>query len=149
MTDVATLTPFLREPWRQGLASRAPLLSPRTTESMKTPVELAISGMQTLQVQHGCQDGYQIKVRPSYVEETLFGSPAGTWPTPPDFDPPWRKKANRTRGVGTGVSQASGANGSCESTSSSGSTPTLTPRKNKYRLTSQTPSYCGESLFGF
>nr|CAI9688582.1 unnamed protein product [Rangifer tarandus platyrhynchus] len=112
---------------------------------MKTPAELAIRGMQTLHVQHRCWDGYQVKVRPSFVEETLFGSPAGTWPTPPDFDPAWRK-ANRTRGVGTGASQASGANGSCESTSSSGSTPTLTPRKNKYRLTSQTPSSCGESL---
>ncbi|KAB0363591.1 hypothetical protein FD754_007747 [Muntiacus muntjak] len=109
---------------------------------MKTPAELAISWMQTLHIQHRCGGGYQIKVRPSYVEEILFGSPAGTWPTPPAFDPPWKKKANRTRGVGTGVSQASGANGSCESTSSSGSTPTLTPRKNKYRSTSQNSSYC-------
>lgn len=132
----------------QGLASRAPLLSLRTTESMKTPVELAISGMQTLHVQHRGRSGYRVKVRPSYVDETLFGSPAGTRPVPPDFDPPWMKKANRSRGVGTGVSQALGANGSCESTSSSGSTPTLTPRKNKYRLIRQTPSYCHESLFG-
>ncbi|XP_061240942.1 RBPJ-interacting and tubulin-associated protein 1 isoform X2 [Bos javanicus] len=133
----------------QGLASRAPLLSLRTTESMKTPVELAISGMQTLHVQHRGRSGYRVKVRPSYVDETLFGSPAGTRPVPPDFDPPWMKKANRSRGVGTGVSQALGANGSCESTSSSGSTPTLTPRKkNKYRLISHTPSYCDESLFG-
>ena len=71
MTDVATLTPFPREPWRQGLASRVPLLSPRTTESMKTPVELAISGMQTLHVQHRGRGGYRVKVRPSYVDETL------------------------------------------------------------------------------
>ena len=82
------------------------------------------------------------------MEETLFGSPAGTWPIPPDFDTPWRKKASRTRRVETGVSQASGAKGSYEYTSSSGSTPTLTPRKNKYRLIRQTPSYCDESLFG-
>ncbi|XP_011953265.3 RBPJ-interacting and tubulin-associated protein 1 isoform X2 [Ovis aries] len=116
---------------------------------MKTPVEMAISGMQTLHVQHRGRSGYRVKVRPSYVDETLFGSPAGTRPAPPDFDPPWMKKANRPRGVGTGVSQALGANGSCESTSSSGSTPTLTPRKkNKYRLISHTPSYCEESLFG-
>ena len=60
-----------REPWRQGLASRAPLLSPRTTESMKTPVEPAISGMQTLHVQHHGRGGYRVKVRPSYVDETL------------------------------------------------------------------------------
>uniref|UniRef100_A0A8C3X862 RBPJ-interacting and tubulin-associated protein 1 n=1 Tax=Catagonus wagneri TaxID=51154 RepID=A0A8C3X862_9CETA len=140
---------MLREPWRQGLAGRAQLLSLETTGSMKTPVELAISGMQTLQVQQRCRGNHRVKVRPSYVDETLFGSPAGTRPTPPDFDPPWIKKANRTRGVGTGASQASGANGSCETSSSRGSTPTLTPRKkNKYRLISHTPSYCDESLFG-
>ncbi|XP_057601796.1 RBPJ-interacting and tubulin-associated protein 1 [Hippopotamus amphibius kiboko] len=114
--------------------------------SMKTPVELAISGMQTLHVQHHCRGGSRVKVRPSYVDETLFGSPAGTRPTPPDFDPPWMKKANRTRGLGTGVSQA---NGSCETTSPREKTPTLTPRKkNKYRLIGHTPSYCDESLFG-
>lgn len=116
---------------------------------MKTPVELAISQMQTLHIQHRCGGSHQIKVRPSQVEETLFGSPAGTWPIPPDFDTPWRKKASRTKRAETGVSQASGAKGSYEYTSSSSSTPTLTPRKNKYRLIRQTPSYCDESLFGF
>lgn len=117
--------------------------------SMKTPVELAISGMQTLHVHQRCRGNHRVNVRPSYVDETLFGSPAGTRPTPPDFDPPWMKKANRTRGVGTGASQASGANRSCETSSSRGSIPTPTPRKkNKYRLISHTPSYCDESLFG-
>ncbi|XP_043413600.1 RBPJ-interacting and tubulin-associated protein 1 [Prionailurus bengalensis] len=117
--------------------------------SMKTPVELAVSGMQTLHLQHRCRGGSRVKARASYVDETLFGSPAGTRPTPPDFDPPWVEKANRTSRVGTGTSQALGANGSCENTSSRVSTPTLTPRKkNKYRLISHTPSYCDESLFG-
>ncbi|XP_058387463.1 RBPJ-interacting and tubulin-associated protein 1 isoform X2 [Diceros bicornis minor] len=117
--------------------------------SMKTPVELAVSGMQTLHLQPRCRGGCRVKARPSYVDETLFGNPAGTRPTPPDFDPPWVEKANRTRGAGTGLSQASGANPSCETTSSRGSTPTLTPRKkNKYRLIGHTPSYCDESLFG-
>ncbi|XP_025874643.2 RBPJ-interacting and tubulin-associated protein 1 [Vulpes vulpes] len=117
--------------------------------SMKTPVELAVNGMQTLRLQHHCQGSYRVKARPSYVDETLFGSPAGTRPTPPDFDPPWVEKASRTSGVGTGASQASGAKGSCETTSSRGNTPTLTPRKkNKYRLISHVPSYCDESLFG-
>ncbi|XP_014714118.1 RBPJ-interacting and tubulin-associated protein 1 [Equus asinus] len=112
---------------------------------MKTPVELAVSGMQTLHLRHRCR----VKARPSYVDETLFGSPAGTRPAPPDFDPPWVEKADRTRGVGTGISRASAANGSCETASSRGSTPTLTPRrKNKYRLIGHTPSYCDESLFG-
>ncbi|XP_006204838.2 RBPJ-interacting and tubulin-associated protein 1 [Vicugna pacos] len=114
--------------------------------SMKTPMELAISGMQTLHLQQRCRGSCQVKVRPSYVDETLFGSPAGTRPAPPDFDPPWVEKASRTRGVGTG---ASGASGSCETTSCRGSIPTLTPRKkNKYRLIRHTPSYCDESLFG-
>lgn len=117
--------------------------------SVKTPVELAVSGMQTLHLQHHCRGGHRVKARASYVDESLFGSPAATRPTPPDFDPPWVEKANRTSGVGTGTSRASGANGSCKTTSSRGSTPTLTPRKkNKYRLISHTPSYCDESLFG-
>nr|XP_030716326.1 RBPJ-interacting and tubulin-associated protein 1 isoform X1 [Globicephala melas] len=140
---------MLRETWKQRLAGRAHLLSPSTMNSVKTPVELAVSGMQTLHVQHRCRGSCRVKVRPSYVDETLFGSPAGTQPTPPAFDPPWMGKANRTRGVGTGASQASGANGSCETTSSRDKTLTLAPRKkNKYRLIGHTPSYCDESLFG-
>lgn len=116
---------------------------------MKTPVELTITGMQSLHRQHRCRGGYQVKAKASYVDETLFGSPVGTRPTLPDFDPPWVEKANRTKGVGTESSRASGANRSFETTSSRGSTPTLTPRKkNKYRLISHTPSYCDESLFG-
>lgn len=120
-----------------------------TTGSMKAPVELAISGMQTLHHPRRCRRGCQVKARASYVDETLFGSPAGPRPTPPDFDPPWVEKANRTKGVSTEASRASEANRSSETTSSRGSTPTLTPRKkNKYRLISHTPSYCDESLFG-
>ncbi|XP_023059702.1 RBPJ-interacting and tubulin-associated protein 1 isoform X1 [Piliocolobus tephrosceles] len=140
---------MLREPPKQGLAGRAHLPSPGTTGDMKNPVGLAISGMQTLRLQHRCRGGYRVKARPSYVDETLFGSPASTRPTPPDFDPPWVEKANRSRDVGKEASKALGAKGSCETTPSRGSTPTLTPRKkNKYRLISHTPSYCDESLFG-
>ncbi|XP_077016022.1 RBPJ-interacting and tubulin-associated protein 1 [Tamandua tetradactyla] len=112
-------------------------------------MELAVSGMQTLHLQHCCRGSHRVKARASYVDETLFGSPAGTRPAPPEFDPPWVEKANRTRGVGAGASQATGANRSCETTPSRGNTPTLTPRKkSKYRLISHTPSYCDESLFG-
>ncbi|XP_032096372.1 LOW QUALITY PROTEIN: RBPJ-interacting and tubulin-associated protein 1 [Sapajus apella] len=140
---------MLREPRKQDLAGRADPLSPGTTGSMKTPVELAVSGMQTLHLQHRCRTGYRVKARPSYVDESLFGSPAGTRPTPQDFDPPWVEKANRTRGVGKEASKALGAKGSCETTPSRDSTLTLTPRKkNRYRLISHTPSYCDESLFG-
>ncbi|XP_008066159.1 RBPJ-interacting and tubulin-associated protein 1 [Carlito syrichta] len=116
---------------------------------MKIPVVLAISGMQTLHLQQRCRGGCRVTARASFVDETLFGSPAGARPAPPAFDPPWVEKAHRTRGVCTGASQASLARGSCEATPSRGSTPTLTPRKkNKYRLISHTPSYCDESLFG-
>ncbi|XP_003419335.1 RBPJ-interacting and tubulin-associated protein 1 [Loxodonta africana] len=116
---------------------------------MRTLVELAINRMQTLHLQHRCRGGHRPKARASYVDETLFGSPAGTRPTPPDFDPPWVEKTSRTRGMSIGALQASGANESYESTPPRGSTPTLTARKkNKYRLISHTPSYCDESLFG-
>ncbi|XP_037672544.1 LOW QUALITY PROTEIN: RBPJ-interacting and tubulin-associated protein 1 [Choloepus didactylus] len=113
--------------------------------SMKTPVEVAVSGMQTLHLQHRCR----VKARASYVDETLFGSPVGSRTIPPEFDPPWVEKASRTRGVGLEAPQASGANRSRETPPSRGSTPTLTPRKkSKYRLISHTQSYCDESLFG-
>lgn len=109
------------------------------------PMELAMSGMQMLH-----PSSYRVKARASYVDETLFGSPAGTRPSPPNFDPPWVQNCSRTRGLGTGQSKASVAKGDCEVTPSRGSTGTLTPRrKNKYRLISHTPSYCDESLFGF
>ncbi|XP_029777986.1 RBPJ-interacting and tubulin-associated protein 1 [Suricata suricatta] len=105
--------------------------------------------MQTLRLQHRCRSGYRVQARVSYVDETLFGSPAGTRPTPPELDPPWVQKADRTSRAGKGTPQALRANRSCETTSSRVSTPTLTPRKkNKYRLISHTPSYCDESLFG-
>ncbi|KAF5929275.1 hypothetical protein HPG69_019296 [Diceros bicornis minor] len=95
--------------------------------SMKTPVELAVSGMQTLHLQPRCRGGCRVKARPSYVDETLFGNPAGTRPTPPDFDPPWVEKANRTRGAGTGLSQASGANPSSTPRGSHSPRPRETP----------------------
>nr|XP_027779207.1 RBPJ-interacting and tubulin-associated protein 1 [Marmota flaviventris] len=118
---------------------------------MKTPVELAISGMQTLHLQHRCRGGYRVKAKASYVDETLFGSPVSPRPPPPDFDPPWVQKSDSIRGPVTRASpsQASLSKGSCETTPSRSSTPTLTPKKkNKYRLVRRSPSYCDESLFG-
>ncbi|XP_006874084.1 PREDICTED: RBPJ-interacting and tubulin-associated protein [Chrysochloris asiatica] len=113
---------------------------------MRTLVELAISGMQALHRQYRGRGSHRLKARASYVDETLFGSPAGTRPTPPDFDPPWAETTNRSRSLSSGVSQA---NGKCENTPSWGDTPSLTPRKrNRYRLIGHTPSFCDESLFG-
>lgn len=105
--------------------------------------------MQALHLQHRGPGGYRVKARASYVDETLFGSPTGTRPAPPDFDPPWVQNCNRSRGVGPGTPKVSLVKRDCESTPSRSSTPNLTPRKkNKYRLIGHTPSYCDESLFG-
>nr|XP_048278377.1 RBPJ-interacting and tubulin-associated protein 1 [Myodes glareolus] len=105
--------------------------------------------MQALHLQHRSPGSYRVKARASYVDETLFGSPTGTRPTPPAFDPPWVQNCDRSRGVGPGPPKVSLVKRDCESTPSRGSTPNLTPRKrNKYRLIGHTPSYCDESLFG-
>lgn len=136
--DYACQAAGAREPWRRGLAH---LPSPGTVASMKPPEELAAGGMQTLRPQRRGR----LRARPSYVDETLFGRPAGTQLRPPDFDPPWvvKEKAGPARGVGAA------AQGSCETTAAKGAASTLTPKKkNKYRLLSHTPSHCDESLFG-
>ncbi|XP_007528888.1 RBPJ-interacting and tubulin-associated protein 1 [Erinaceus europaeus] len=112
---------------------------------MKPPVEVAMSGMQALHLRQRCRGTCRLKAKASYVDETLFGSPAGTRPTPPDFDPPWVERATTTQGAGPEAAQACGN----VKTTSQGGTPLLTPRKkNKYRLLGHTPSYCDESLFG-
>ncbi|KAM6119943.1 LOW QUALITY PROTEIN: RBPJ-interacting and tubulin-associated protein 1 [Phoenicopterus ruber ruber] len=65
------------------------------------------------------------RARASFVDESLFGSPAGARPAPPGFAPPWAAAA--APGGGSGSS----------------------PRpRSKCRLRSHTPSYCDESLFG-
>ncbi|XP_075625955.1 RBPJ-interacting and tubulin-associated protein 1 [Balearica regulorum gibbericeps] len=62
------------------------------------------------------------RARASFVDESLFGSPAGARPAPPGFAPPWAAAA------------APGGGG---------------PRpRSKCRLRSHTPSFCDESLFG-
>ncbi|XP_059683886.1 RBPJ-interacting and tubulin-associated protein 1 [Gavia stellata] len=62
------------------------------------------------------------RARASFVDESLFGSPAGARPAPPGFAPPW-------------AAAAAAAGGG--------------PRPgSKCRLRSHTPSYCDESLFG-
>ncbi|KFO23587.1 RBPJ-interacting and tubulin-associated protein 1 [Fukomys damarensis] len=105
--------------------------------------------MQALHPQHRCRGSCRLKARASYVDESLFGSPVGTRPTVPGFDPPWVQKTDITRAVGARALQSSPGKGTCETTRSEGSTPALMPRKkNRYRLISHTPSYCDESLFG-
>ncbi|XP_062446462.1 RBPJ-interacting and tubulin-associated protein 1 [Rhea pennata] len=88
------------------------------------------------------------KARPSYVDETLFGSPVRARPAPPDFAPPWADEAGAARPL-VWSPPAAGARWKAEAVAPSACTPQGTPRKrNKYRLTSHTPSYCDESLFG-
>ncbi|XP_068017888.1 RBPJ-interacting and tubulin-associated protein 1 [Melanerpes formicivorus] len=65
------------------------------------------------------------RARASFVDESLFGSPAGARPEPPGFAPPWAAAA-APAGPGRGE-----------------------PRpRSKCRLRSHTPSFCDESLFG-
>ncbi|KAM6378049.1 LOW QUALITY PROTEIN: RBPJ-interacting and tubulin-associated protein 1 [Pluvialis apricaria] len=66
------------------------------------------------------------RARASFVDESLFGSPAGARPAPPAFAPPWAAAATAV------VPGSSGPR----------------PRSGKYRLRSHTPSFCDESLFG-
>ncbi|XP_063029543.1 RBPJ-interacting and tubulin-associated protein 1 [Melospiza melodia melodia] len=62
------------------------------------------------------------RVRPSFVDESLFGRPAGARPPPPAFPPPWAAPA------------APSARGSRPGSQS--------------RSRSHAPSFCDESLFG-
>ncbi|NXL43699.1 RITA1 protein, partial [Podilymbus podiceps] len=63
------------------------------------------------------------RARASFVDESLFGSPAGTRPAPPGFAPPWAAAA-AVPGGGS-------------------------PRpRSKCRPRSPAPSFCDESLFG-
>ncbi|NXY91666.1 RITA1 protein, partial [Alcedo cyanopectus] len=64
------------------------------------------------------------RARASFVDESLFGSPAGTRPAPPGFAPPWEAPAAPGGGGG-------------------GPRP-----RSKCRLRAHTPSFCDESLFG-
>ncbi|NXF88322.1 RITA1 protein, partial [Eubucco bourcierii] len=66
------------------------------------------------------------RARASFVDESLFGSPAGARPQPPAFPPPWATAAGPGDGGGGG-----------------GPRP-----RSKCRLRSHTPSFCDESLFG-
>ncbi|XP_074966379.1 RBPJ-interacting and tubulin-associated protein 1 [Phalacrocorax aristotelis] len=61
----------------------------------------------------------------SFVDESLFGSPAGARPAPPSFAPPWATAA--------------------ASPGSGGGDPRL---RSKCRVRNRAPSYCDESLFG-
>ncbi|XP_058707762.1 RBPJ-interacting and tubulin-associated protein 1 [Poecile atricapillus] len=62
------------------------------------------------------------RVRPSFVDESLFGRPAGARPPPPAFPPPWAAPAVPSAGGSRPGSQC--------------------------RSRSHAPSFCDESLFG-
>uniref|UniRef100_F7GKN3 RBPJ-interacting and tubulin-associated protein 1 n=1 Tax=Monodelphis domestica TaxID=13616 RepID=F7GKN3_MONDO len=98
---------------------------------MKASVELTINGIQALQLQHKGRGGYRVKSSTSFVDETLFGTPLGTRPALPEFDPPWAEKAWPGKTVGN----------NCIS-------PRTPRKKNKYRLIGHKSSYCDETLFG-
>lgn len=128
-------TPWHEETPEAGPSGHSTLLWLETSGSLKTPVQMAVGGMKALHPRP------RSRAKASYVDETLFGSPAGARPALPDFDPPWVQKAPRSTGGSLGAPPVS--------PSSRGSTPSITPRKkNKYRLINHTPSYCDESLFG-
>uniref|UniRef100_A0A2K5C5X2 RBPJ-interacting and tubulin-associated protein 1 n=1 Tax=Aotus nancymaae TaxID=37293 RepID=A0A2K5C5X2_AOTNA len=94
---------------------------------MKTPVELVVSGMQTLHLQHRCRAGYRVKARPSYVDESLFGQPK---PGTRALLPPTMTRPSCVERVVHLI-------------------PHLTTFIFPFaRLISHTPSYCDESLFG-
>ncbi|XP_074153282.1 RBPJ-interacting and tubulin-associated protein 1 [Sminthopsis crassicaudata] len=116
---------------------------------MKTSVELAINGIQALQLQHKGQSGYRVKSSTSFVDETLFGKPSGARPTPPKFDPPWAVRARSGKLVPlTPNSEGTKWNLNLDPSKSSSSTPPYPLRKkNKYRLIRHTPSFCDETLF--
>lgn len=120
--------------WPCCLHREPTLCHPWPLTAARILVELAHRGMQALHLQHHSPSSYRVKARASYVDETLFGSPTGTRPTPPAFDPPWVQNCDRSRGVGPGPPKVSLVKRDCESTPSRGSTPNLTSRKrNKYR----------------
>ncbi|XP_054852994.1 RBPJ-interacting and tubulin-associated protein 1 [Eublepharis macularius] len=112
---------------------------------MKTSVDMAVTGIQALQLHRRGRNSYRAK--PSYVDETLFGSHAGHQTMVMQFDPPWVEKEP---GSGRPLLWSPAAtrwedNGG----PSKAPAPLSTPRKkNKYRLKSRTPSYCDETLFG-
>ncbi|XP_015280820.1 PREDICTED: RBPJ-interacting and tubulin-associated protein 1 [Gekko japonicus] len=112
---------------------------------MKASVELAVSGIQPLQVQHRGRNSYRAKA--SYVDETLFGSHAGRQSSVEEFDPPWVEKQPGPRRPLLWSPAAT--QWEADAGSSKAPVPPSTPRKkNKYRLKSRTASYCDETLFG-
>ncbi|KAM6112020.1 RBPJ-interacting and tubulin-associated protein 1 [Pterocles gutturalis] len=65
------------------------------------------------------------RARASFVDESLFGSPAGARPAPPGFAPPWAAAPAAAPGTGGGSHPSS-----------------------KCRLRGHAPSFCDETLFG-
>ncbi|XP_077164704.1 RBPJ-interacting and tubulin-associated protein 1 [Paroedura picta] len=112
---------------------------------MKASVELAVSGIQALQVQRRGRKSYRAKA--SFVDETLFGSHAGRPSPDVAFDPPWGGEQPRLQRPLLWSPAAT--QWEADTGSSKPPVPPNTPRKkNMYRLKSRTPSYCDETLFG-
>lgn len=97
--------------------------------------DLAFDGMWTVHLQHPCPEA-GAKARVSYLGETLCGSLAGRYlASPPDFNAPWVKRSNRSKGV-TRTSTI------CPPYTLSGLTGIIRlQRKSKYSLISHTCSY--------
>ncbi|XP_034954397.1 RBPJ-interacting and tubulin-associated protein 1 [Zootoca vivipara] len=111
---------------------------------MKASAEL---GIQPCQFQRSGRRGYRVTAKASYVDESLFGSPAGRLNARAEFDPPWVcKNASSPRPL---LWSPKTTQWEVDTSPSTAAPPTSTPRKgNKYRLKSHTPSYCDETLFG-
>uniref|UniRef100_A0A2K5C5W6 RBPJ-interacting and tubulin-associated protein 1 n=1 Tax=Aotus nancymaae TaxID=37293 RepID=A0A2K5C5W6_AOTNA len=102
---------------------------------MKTPVELVVSGMQTLHLQHRCRAGYRVKARPSYVDESLFGQPKpGTRALLP---PTMTRPSCASKGL-------VGAKGAHHPSRDSTPEPSPTRERDRYLVT----GVGGDSLFG-
>ncbi|XP_062999769.1 RBPJ-interacting and tubulin-associated protein 1 [Elgaria multicarinata webbii] len=110
---------------------------------MKASAELGIQALQLQRRGKGCR----VKAQASYVDESLFGSPAGRPTTITEFDPPWVD--NKARSQRPLLWSPATPQWETDASPSEVSPPSSTPRKrHKYRLKSHTPSYCDETLFG-
>ncbi|XP_069070654.1 RBPJ-interacting and tubulin-associated protein 1 isoform X2 [Pleurodeles waltl] len=111
---------------------------------VKMALDLAVTGMQALQLQGKPRRSYRIKASTSYVDETLFGSPSKATRMVAGFEPPWVEKTSPQRPLlWSPTSDGPGK----ETGNPKSNSPASTPRK-KYRVKSRSPSFCDETLFG-
>ncbi|KAJ6659054.1 hypothetical protein lerEdw1_019356 [Lerista edwardsae] len=106
---------------------------------------LAMSGSQALNLQRRDRSNHGVKAKPSYVDESLFGSQGSRRAVAVEFEPPWvDNKTGPQRPLWWNPEATR-----CNNSSSQPATPSNTQRKKtKYRLKNHKPSYCDESLFG-